>query len=126
MWERHNKKTRRVTLGTYPDLSPDEARQLFGQRKAGVTTTAAVKTRTIEFGTLCQRFLETKKQTYKPKTLKSFMSYLNTQLLPAFANKSVGKIDPAYVAQWFQSYANKARGAQTKHLDISRQSSTGV
>jgi integrase len=116
MWERHKKNTRRITLGTYPDLSPDEARQLFGQRKAGVTTTPVVKTRTLEFGTLCQRFLAEKKQSYKPKSLKSFTSYLNTQLLPAFANKRVDKITPANVAQWFQAYAQQSPGGANQAL----------
>jgi integrase len=116
MWERYNKKTSRITLGTYPDLSPDEARQLFGQRKAGVTNAPTVRTRTIEFGTLCQRFLAEKKQAYKPKTLKSFMSYLTTQLLPTFANERVDKITPAHVAQWFQSYAQLSPGGANQAL----------
>ena len=111
MWERTNGKTRRITLGKHPHISPDEARQLFRLHKAGIVELEPPKAQTILFSKLAALFVTEKvDRTYKPSARGPFKDYLRSQLLPAFGPKQIAQIKSADIANWFFAYSRERPG----------------
>ena len=58
---------------------------------------------------------------YKPSTQRGVRSALANQLLPAFGSKPLGRIAPAQVRRWFDTYSRTAPGGANHTLDLLRQ-----
>ena len=120
MSERRGKRSRRVTLGPWPDLDPEAARAAYHLRKRQVAASAATldharpsaRTQALTFNALADLFMAAKRTSSKPSSLDARGSYLNAQLRPAFGKHPIHKISPADVANWFYAYsADKPGGA---------------
>lgn len=115
-WDRTNGKTRRITLGRYPEMSLEEARCALHGHQSGTLEPAPLTNATITFATLCERFLDAKEGIYQPSTVGPFNDYLRTQLLPAFGNLQVGRIRTPDIARWFHAYSRLRAGGANQAL----------
>lgn len=112
-------KPRRITLGHWPDLTPDAARAAFYGREATLapsTTVCETRTRTMDFATLSAHFMANRAKHFKPSSVGPFQAYLDAQLLPAFGNRPVGDLTPADIANWFHSYSRHRPGGANQAL----------
>ena len=118
VWENHNGKTRRITLGRFDALDLDAARQLARTRLLGGpdTPVTLIRERTIRFDQLAEQFLEAKRGVYTPASHKTLAIYLNTQLLPALGSIPVGGIKTAQVADWFYGYSRSSPGGANQAI----------
>jgi len=115
-WERVDGKTRKITLGKYPDMTLEEARQSMHAHQSGLVLSAPLSNTTITFATLCERFLSAKEGIYRPSTIGPLNDYLRTQLLPAFGNQQVGRIRTPEIARWFHAYSRLRAGGANQAL----------
>lgn len=106
--QRHEGKTRRITLGSLSDLDVEQA------RAALLTLSATHRVPVINpcpiFGKLAHAFLEAKEGVYRPKTLSCLRAYLNSQLIPAFGKMRIDKITTPDFAAWFYEYSRDRPG----------------
>lgn len=115
-------KQRRITLGTWPEMSPEAARAAFyAQRSEQATPTPTQTERvlipaTLPFATLAAKFMKERAPSFKPSTIGPFTAYLDAQLLPAFGSKAVGEITPSDVANWFHTYSRDRPGGANQAL----------
>ena len=112
-------KPKRITLGRWPDLTPDAARSAFYAREAALAPRAPVRetpVRTMDFATLAAHFMAHRATHFKPSSVGPFRTYLRAQLLPAFGNTSVGDLKPADIAKWFHSYSKNRPGGANQAL----------
>lgn len=110
MWERVDGKSRRVTHGKHPALSPEQARTALLRKRTGLDPTPDPKMQTITFAELAALFVEHKLPKYKPSASGPFRDYLRSQLVPAFGNRQVGNITPVILADWFYNYSRERPG----------------
>jgi integrase len=123
---RMNGKARRITLGTWPEMTPEEARASFHAELARLTPPAPHEARgaagrqpvarTLPFATLAAHYLADQGKHFKPSSQVPFRAYLEAQLLPAFGNHPVGEITPAQVADWFHAYSRSRPGGANQAL----------
>jgi len=116
MWERQKGKTRRITLGKYPDLSPKQARQALHLRKSGAEIVVHKAETTIRFAELAALFVDFKLPKYKVSARGPFKDYLRSQLIPAFGNKEISKITTPMVADWFYNYSRERSGGANQAI----------
>ncbi len=122
MSERVNGRQKRITIGTWPDLSPEAARAVFYTRKSEQAvqppqpTERKVTSATLPFVTLAAVFMKDRAAGFKPSSIGPFKAYLEAQLLPSFGNKPVGEITPADVATWFHAYSRDRPGGANQAL----------
>ncbi len=110
---------RRITLGKWPDLTPDAARAAFYAREATLAPSATVwetRPRTMDFATLSAHFMANRATHFKPSSIGPLQAYLDAQLLPAFGNRPVGNLTPADIATWFHSYSRHRPGGANQAL----------
>ena len=117
-WHRQNGKTRRITLGHFPDVSLEQARKARWAIMAadGTLPSSLAHSRTISFAKLVEHFLRAKRDVYRPRTLSCLKVYLNSQLLPAFGHRSVGQITTQELAAWFHTYSRTRPGGANQAL----------
>jgi len=109
-WERVDGKSRRITLGKHPELSPEQARTALIRRRTGLEPIPNPKVQTITFAELASLFVEHKLPKYKLSARGPFKDYLRSQLVPAFGHLQVGNITPAKLADWFYNYSRERPG----------------
>ncbi len=114
-WERHEGRSRRVTLGAYPALDLAAARAMFMNRKAGCSI-VPVPVKSILFRDLAKSCVAARRVTCKSSTMASFETYLDTQLLPAFGDLTLDRMTPALVARWFHTYSRTSPGGANMAL----------
>ncbi|RYG90061.1 DUF4102 domain-containing protein [Loktanella sp. IMCC34160] len=127
-------KPRRITLGTWPEMSPEAARAAFHAKIAALTPPAsptatgagtrrgspALRSRvappTPVFAELVARFMAERGKGFKPSSIVPLRAYLDSQLLPAFGKTPVGAITPVQVAEWFHLYSRTRPGGANQAL----------
>ncbi|TID95740.1 integrase, partial [Legionella pneumophila] len=89
-----NRKLNRITIGRYPEISPDMARkkatELLGQIAMGKDPVAEKKAqsmREITLNEVFQEYLQTRK-TLKPKTINNY-THMIDKAFPAWKNKPI-------------------------------------
>ena len=116
-WHRENRKTRKITLGKFEDLSLDDARRAFRSMHGGNQWPGPVpRADMITFSNLCKAFINAKRGSYTELTLSCLGTYLDTQLLPALGNRPVNKIATSEIADWFYSYSRHRPGGANQAL----------
>jgi integrase len=109
-WKRVDGKSRRITLGKHPEMSPEQARTALIRMRTGLDPTPDPKMQTITFAVLASLFVEHKLPKYKPSARGPFKDYLRSQLIPAFGHLQVSSITPAKLADWFYRYSRERPG----------------
>lgn len=115
-WHRVSGKTRRITLGHYPQMGLDDARQARWEVQTSGESPELMRPVTMCFATLVERFVVAKSKVYKPETLYCMQTYLDSQLLPAFGNRAIGQITSKEVAEWFYSYSKTRPGGANQAI----------
>lgn len=115
---RENDKSVRHHLGSFPETSVKEARQIANALLAdGAEAPKAPSTAPffeafqVEHEGRCGAF-------YKPQGLHTYQGYVRRELLPAFAGKRVDAITRQDVVRWFESYSASAPGGANRALGI--------
>ncbi|EBA02740.1 site-specific recombinase, phage integrase family protein [Rhodobacterales bacterium HTCC2150] len=119
IFKRIDGKPRRITLGHWPEVTPDAARLAFYSRAAALEPNAPIwdaQPSTITFAALSARFMEQRVTHFKPSSVGPFRAYVETQLLPNFGNQSIGEITHAHVAAWFHAYSRQRPGGANQAL----------
>lgn len=114
-------KVRRFTLGSSATMSVDEARTLahqlrIEQQSETVVQLALAEAPAMTFRQLSQGLLKARKGVWKPSTVKAFTTYLNSQLLPAFGDRTVNRQTTAEIAKWFHAYSATRPGGANQAL----------
>ncbi|WP_411892546.1 tyrosine-type recombinase/integrase [Yoonia sp. SDW83-1] len=113
-WQRAEGKTRRITLGRYPNLGLEEARAALHGFVATKTVPQIPACPT--FGAVTKHFLKAKQGVYQAGTLSCMQAYLDTQLLPAVGDTRMDKITTPQLAAWFHKYARTKPGGANQAL----------
>lgn len=117
---RKNGCSRRLTLGTWPDMSVDAARVAMLTTRLSPSehesSDLPPTTSQITFAEVCAQFCDTHMPSYKPATRKPITIYLNAQLLPAFGTYRMQDLTPAVIAEWFHRYARTRPGGANQAL----------
>lgn len=96
---------RRITLGTYPELSLADARRralgLKSDKRAGTT-------RRVKFTEALQNFYELHIPTLKPSTQRQIRRILDRHFLPAFKTKTLDKISHQDISSITDALAKRA------------------
>jgi integrase len=113
-WRRVDGKTRRITLGKYPEIDLEQARATL---HSFIATKAMPQIAACPiFGAITKQFLKAKRDVYQPDTLYCMTTYLDSQLLPAFGEIRLDKISTPQVAQWFHHYSRTKPGGANQAL----------
>lgn len=115
-WQRVSGKTRRITLGHYPQMGLDDARQARWHVQTYGDNPELMRPATLSFAMLVERFMADKSKVYKPETLYCLHTYLDSQHLPAFGNRPIGQITSKEVAEWFYSYSKTRPGGANQAI----------
>lgn len=107
-----NKKLNRITIGRYPEISPDLARkkatELLGQIAMGkdpVAEKRAESMRTITLNEVFQEYLKTRK-TLKPKTISNYTQIIN-KAFPSWKTKPILSITKDRISKHHEKLGNE-------------------
>lgn len=114
-------KAKRVTLGNTQTMSAEEARARAHQKLSAsappdISLLAANDKPAIKLHVLAQRFLKAKQPTWKPTTMKSVKTYLNSAILPALGEHAINRLSTSDIADWFHTYSNTSPGGANQAL----------
>lgn len=116
-----DRKDRRLTLGTYPEMSLAEAREEAGkckkQVKQGVDPTAPVVINTFEL--VAKKFIEWKESVLRAKaTIRKYRECLRNDLLPAIGNKDIASIHTAEIAPLLERIDKRSNSLARKNQEL--------
>lgn len=111
--ERVGGKPKRITLGSWPQMTIDAAREALRTRRHGPPSKNATS---ISFADLVELCMAQHACEFKPSTYRAFMVYLNSQLLPAFGSMDVHDLRAPEVARWFYEYSRVSPGGANQAL----------
>lgn len=107
-----NRKLNRITIGRYPEISPDMARkkatELLGQIAMGkdpVAEKRAQSMREITLNEVFQEYLQTRK-TLKPKTISNYEQVINKGF-PTWKNKPILSITKDRISKQHEKLGNE-------------------
>lgn len=108
-------KPARISVGSFPDMGVKDARQATVSVLAG---TAAPTPLTALFSDFCAEHERSHAAMYKPAGLRTYQSYVRTQLLPAFGRKRLDRITRVDVFRWFERYSASSPGGANRAIGI--------
>lgn len=108
-------RSARISIGSYPDIGVKEA------RRAASSITAvrpSASPRTLRFGAFCAEHERRHGLMLKPSGLRTYRSYVRTQLLPVFGRRHLDRITRVEVVRWFERYSARSPGGANRALGI--------
>lgn len=108
----------KVTIGTFPTMGVKAARKAAS---AALSGNFATSTRTPLFLAFCAEHESRHGPMLKPSGLRTYRSYVRTQLIPAFGHMPVGEISRRDVLRWFEDYSASSPGGANRALCVLRQ-----
>ena len=114
-------KDRRLTLGTFPDMSLAEAREEASktkkQVKQGVDPTAPIVVHTFE--RVANKFIEWKEQVLRAEaTIRKYRECLKNDLLPAIGNKDIASIHAAEIVPLLEKINKRSNSLAIKNQEL--------
>ncbi len=114
-------KDRRLTLGTFPDMSLAEAREAAGkikkQVKQGIDPTAPVVVNTFE--KVAFKFIEWKEQVLRAEaTIRKYRECLKNDLLPSIGNKDIASIHTAEIVPLLERINKRSNSLAIKNQEL--------
>jgi len=114
-------KDRRITLGSYPDMSLAEAREAAGQNKRqvkqGIDPTAPVVVNTFEM--VAFKFIEWKEQVLRAEsTIRKYRECLRNDLLPAIGNKDIASIHAVEIVPLLERINKRSNSLAIKNQEL--------
>lgn len=114
-------KDRRLTLGTFPDMSLAEARQEASknkkQVKQGIDPTAPVVVNTFE--RVANKFIEWKESVLRAEaTIRKYRECLKNDLLPAIGNKDIASIHAAEIVPLLERVDKRSNSLARKNQEL--------
>ncbi len=123
--EQRDGTSRRHTLGPVNLMSVDEARTRCRDRQtdrdAGMEQTAKTNPVPLFRNFIANAWKVECYARYKPSFRRSVDCMLTRQLLPAFGDRPLDRIERTAVNRWFDSYSTTAPGGANTALDLLRQ-----
>jgi site-specific recombinase XerD len=105
----------RVSVGTYPEMGIKKARDAASAVLGGQ---APAPQPMLLFGTFCAEHERRYAQALKPSGLRTYRTYVRTQLLPAFGKKPLATLTRTDVVRWFERYSATSPGGANRALGI--------
>lgn len=114
-------KDRRLTLGSFPEMSLAEAREEASkakkQVKQGIDPTAPVVVNTFE--RVAYKFIEWKKSVLRADaTIRKYKECLRNDLLPAIGNKEISTIHAAEVVPLLEQIDKRSNSLARKNQEL--------
>lgn len=114
-------KDRRLTLGTFPDMSLAEARQEASknkkQVKQGIDPTAPVVVNTFE--RVANKFIEWKESVLRADaTIRKYRECLKNDLLPTIGNKDIASIHAAEIVPLLERVDKRSNSLARKNQEL--------
>lgn len=115
-------KDRRLTLGTFPDMTLAEAREEAGklkkQIKQGIDPTAPVIINT--FAAISEKFVEWKATEHQrePATVRKYNECLRNDLLPSLGNKDIKDVHTRDVVSLLESINKRSNSLAVKNQKL--------
>lgn len=114
-------KDRRLTLGTFPDMSLAEARQEASknkkQVKQGIDPTAPVVVNTFE--RVANKFIEWKESVLRAEaTIRKYRECLKNDLLPTIGNKDIASIHAAEIVPLLERIDKRSNSLARKNQEL--------
>lgn len=117
-----DRKDRRLTLGTFPDMTLAEAREeaakLKKQVKQGIDPTAPVAVTT--FAAVAEKFVTWKSSVLlrSGSTIRKYRECLNNDLLPSIGNKDIASIHTADIVPLLESIEKRSNSLARKNQEL--------
>jgi len=116
-----NGKDRRLTLGSYPDMSLAEAREEASktkkQVKQGIDPTAPIVVNTFE--RVANKFIEWKEQVLRAEaTIRKYRECLKNDLLPSIGNKDIASIHTAEIVPLLERINKRSNSLAIKNQEL--------
>lgn len=115
-------KDRRLTLGTFPDMSLAEAREEAGklkkQVKQGVDPTAPIAVNT--FASVAEKFVKWKESVLlrSGATIRKYRECLNNDLLPSLGNKDIADIHAVEIVPLLERIEKRSNCLARKNQEL--------
>lgn len=115
-----DKKDRRLTLGTFPDMTLAEAREEAGKLKKqirqGIDPTAPLIINT--FAAISEKFVEWKATEHQrePATVRKYNECLRNDLLPSIGNKDIKDVHTKDVVSLLESINKRSNSLASVHI----------
>lgn len=114
-------KDRRITLGTFPDMSLADAREEASktkkQVKQGIDPTAPIVVNTFE--RVAGKFIEWKEQVLRADaTIRKYRECLKNDLLPSIGNKDIANIHTAEIVQMLERINKRSNSLAIKNQEL--------
>lgn len=114
-------KDRRITLGSFPDMTLAEARESAAKTKKrvrqGIDPTAPVIVNTFEMVAL--KFIEWKEQVLRAEaTIRKYKECLRNDLLPAIGNKDIASIHAAEIVPLLERINQRSNSLAIKNQEL--------
>lgn len=114
-------KDRRLTLGTFPDMSLAEAREEAGktkkQVKQGIDPTAPIVVNTFEV--VANKFIEWKESVLRADaTIRKYKECLKNDLLPSIGNKDIASIHTAEIVPLLERVDKRSNSLARKNQEL--------
>jgi len=114
-------KDRRLTLGTYPEISLAEAREEANKIKKlvkqGIDPTRAVVVNTFE--SVANKFIEWKEQVLRAEaTIRKYKECLKNDLLPAIGNKDISNIHTTEIVPLLEKINKRSNSLAIKNQEL--------
>jgi len=114
-------KDRRITLGSFPDMSLAEARveaaKIKKQVKQGIDPTVPVVVNTFEM--VAHKFIEWKEQVLRAEaTIRKYKECLKNDLLPSIGNKDIANIHTAEIVPLLERINQRSNSLAIKNQEL--------
>lgn len=114
-------KDRRLTLGSFPDMSLAEAREAASknkkQVKLGIDPTAPIVVNTFE--RVANKFIEWKESVLRAEaTIRKYKECLRNDLLPAIGNKDISSIHAAEIVPLLERIDKRSNSLARKNQEL--------
>lgn len=115
---REKDKSVRHHLGSFPETSVKEARQIANALLADGAEAPKAPSTAPFFEAFQAEHEGRSGAFYKPQGLDTYRSYVRRELMPAFSGKRIDTITRQDVIRWFESYSALAPGGANRALGI--------
>lgn len=114
-------KDRRLTLGSFPDMSLAEAREEASktkkQVKQGIDPTAPIVVNTFEM--VANKFIEWKESVLRAEaTIRKYRECLKNDLLPSIGNKNIASIHTAEIVPLLERINKRSNSLAIKNQEL--------
>ena len=120
---RRDGKPRRLTLGKPEAVKADQARAAalaFLAREKGGGHPVPLPASGPTLTKFAAEYVERRSPSWKPSTVNTTLSYLNSAILPALGHLRIGSVVRADIARFFHEYGRRKPGGANRSHDILR------